>query len=140
MKVLQYSIVVLLLALTASCASYNILPVVGKVSNVEMTPLPGVKGYSLTGPQGFAGQLARGEDGIWRLEGTFHFETGGYAVGEPVIRSINATPQRFIITIPYDAPPENASVTQAITEAPVALEVKGQEDARFTITIQRSRG
>lgn len=108
--------------------------------NLDEVQLTGMdSSYTFDGPYGLKGALAYGDRGPWILKGALTFPTGGYTVEGPDVRVLKRLPEHVIITFTVTPPPEDAMVTQALTEEPFRSEIYVSEDATFTMVVETAQ-
>lgn len=95
-------------------------------------------GYTLEEEtSGFEGTLIKRDvnSRAWDLEGTFHFPTRGYTVGEPEIEIVAAWPEQVYIRIPIWSPKIISFVCNSDTEIPVKATIAAAANAEFKVLI-----
>lgn len=117
---------------------------------VQLTPLSGQPGFSLTGKYGFKGTLtpANPEATEWTLKAEFTFESSGYEVGIPSViplvtayvsqTSVKMPPpgEAYLLTIPL-TPPAAPPAAKAAVTVPVTARITAPRNAKFTVVISQ---
>ncbi len=102
---------------------------------VALIPAEEFEGYVLAADE-FDGTL-EWDDGIWTFHGQFTFRTGGYQVEDPQITVRESHPEQVEIVLSVIEPPDDAMVTQVITEIPVEATFDASREATFEVWIER---
>ena len=106
------------------------------LEHATLTSIDDSTRYRVSGPQGLDGTLTF--DGRqWILNAAFEFPTAGYTVKELDIAVLKRLPEKVHIVIPYQPPPVDALVAQAVAKGPVTWSGSVSTNATFTIDVKR---
>jgi hypothetical protein len=92
--------------------------------------------YEVSGPRQLRGTLEKKDGGPWVLDVRLSFRTGGYTVGEPIVRMTRSIPPHVTITIPVTTPKPDDMVTQGLTGGSARVEIPAQDDAYFKVFVE----
>lgn len=132
---------VLMLALTAcpSPVDRGGEPAASGAQPATLDPLPGETAYAVSGPHGLTATLRYAEQAAeWTLDGHFTVPTGGYRVPAASIEVMESMPEQVRVVLTVIPPPDDAMVTQVVTDLPVNERVEASAEARFEIFVVES--
>lgn len=101
-------------------------------------PLVGPLVHEFTGDWFLKGTMTKEKPGNpeWLMSAAMEFPTGGYTVGELIVRQTRSYPETVWVTIPVTPPPKDALVTQAITPFRIEKLIPGTDRATFQVTVE----
>jgi len=116
----------------------------------QVTSMANAESYQVRGAYDLEGTIKKVPDErLWLFRGQFTFPTGGHSLGSPYL-SVDgqrvAQPETALqdyegtitLVIPVTPPAPDMMVTQALVEAPVALEIPAGEAVNFEVRVTGS--